>query len=127
MRQNLTLLAAATVLVVGMTASYAADNAPGGTGVTQSTEGKGATNKDTSTMAREGAGSAQSGGPATGEQPGTGVEDSAQGEGATTKQGVNETKTGNGAPNMGGASADNAAGGTGVESSSQGAGSQNKN
>ena len=95
---------------------------PGGTGVEQSTEGQGATNKDTTTNTPMGA---KAGSP-TGMQPGTGVEDSVQGEGATNKQGVNETKPGNGAANMGGASAGNAAGGTGVETSSQGEGSQNK-
>ena len=98
------------------------DTAPGGTGITQSTEGQGATNKDTTTNTPMGAKS----GAATGMQPGTGVEDNVQGEGATNKQGVNETKPGNSTPNMGGASAGNASGGTGVETSSQGEGSQNK-
>ena len=98
------------------------DGAPGGTGVVESTEGHGATNKDMTTNTPMGAKS----GSETGMQPGTGVEDSVQGEGATNKQGVNETKPGNSTPNMGGASAGNASGGTGVETSSQGEGSQNK-
>ena len=123
MQSKLTIFGAATVLALGIGVANAADKtAPGGTGVEQSTEGQGATNKDTTTNTTMGA----KAGSATGMQPGTGVEDSVQGEGATNKQGVNETKPGNGAANMGGASAGNAAGGTGVETSSQSEGSQNK-
>jgi hypothetical protein len=116
------------VLIIGAAlafsgSAYSADKtAPGGTGVEQSTEGQGATNKDTTTNTPMGSKS----GAATGMQPGTGVEDNVQGEGATAKQGVNETKPGNAAPNMGGASAGNAAGGTGVETSSQSEGANNK-
>ncbi len=142
---RLTLLTTAAVLALASAASANADpsgakpdypatqsttrmalndtgNAPGGTGVVQSTEGQGASNKDTTTNTQMGAKS----GSATGVQPGTGVEDNVQGEGATNKQGVNETKPGNTTPNMGGASAGNASGGTGVETRSQSEGSQNK-
>jgi hypothetical protein len=115
------LMLTATMALCG--SAYSADKtAPGGTGVEQSTEGQGATNKDTTTNTPMGSKS----GSATGMQPGTGVEDNVQGEGATTKQGVNETKPGNATPNMGGASAGNAAGGTGVETSSQAEGAKNK-
>jgi hypothetical protein len=101
----------------------AADASPDGTGVGQSTEGKGATDKDTSTMAPMGS----KDGASTGKEPGTGVEDSVQGEGATNKQGMDDMKEGKGGTNMGGAASGNAPGGTGIEDSEAGKGSQNKN
>ena len=117
------LMTTAVILALSLTAAQAADKtAPGGTGVEQSTEGQGVTNKDTSTMPGE---SSKAGSP-TGMEPGTGVEDSVQGEGATNKQGVNGTKSGQGATNIGGPSSGNAPGGTGVETSSQSEGSKNK-
>ena len=124
MRAHLTLITTASVLVLGISFAQAADKtAPDGTGVEQSTEGQGATNKDTSTMAPSG----NMSGPATGTEPGTGVEDSTQGEGATNKHSMDDMKEGKGGTNMGGASSGNAPGGTGVEQSSEGQGSTNKN
>ena len=88
MQSKITIFGAAAVVALGIGVANAADKtAPGGTGVEQSTEGQGATNKDTTTNTPTGAAS----GSATGMQPGTGVEDSIKGEGATNKQGVNET------------------------------------
>jgi hypothetical protein len=100
-------------------------NAPGGTGVEESTQSKGATNKQgkAGMMPNSGAGSATMNGANSSDQGGTGVKASAQGEGATNKSTKDQ-----GAP-MGsnaGASAGNAPGGTGVETSSQGEGSKNK-
>ena len=124
MRSSLTLITAASVLALGMSMAQAAENtAPGGTGVEQSTEGQGATNKDTETTAPGG----DKSGPSTGTEPGTGVEDSTQGEGATNKQGKDDMKEGKGGTGTGGASTGNAPGGTGVEQSSEGQGSTNKN
>jgi hypothetical protein len=100
-------------------------NAAGGTGVEESAESKGATNKqgNAGMMPNSGAGSAQmKAGPNSSDQGGTGVKASAQGEGATNKSTEDP-----GAP-MGsnsGASAGNASGGTGVETSSQGEGAKN--
>jgi hypothetical protein len=94
----------------------------GGTGVEQSTEGQGATNKDTETLPGE---SSKAGDP-TGKEPGTGVEDSVQGEGATAKQGMDDTKEGKAGTDMGGAPTGNALGGTGVEGSAESEGSKDK-
>lgn len=122
----------ALVIAFGFAASgvaIAADNtgnAPGGTGVEQSTESMGATNKQGDTAPSTGAGSQQRAGPPTGTEPGTGIEDSVQGEGATAKQGKDDSKE-NKSTNMGGASTGNAPGGTGVEQSTEGQGSTNKN
>ena len=123
MRSTL-IITTAALLALGLSAANAADNtAPGGTGVEQSTEGKGATDKDTSTMAPMGSKT----GASTGTEPGTGVEDSVQGEGANNKQGMDDMKEGKGATNMGGAATGNAPGGTGVEDSAEGKGSMPKN
>jgi hypothetical protein len=117
------LMTTAAILALCLTAAQAADKtAPEGTGVEQSTEGQGVTNKDTSTGAPMGS---KAGAP-TGTEPGTGVEDTVQGEGATTKQGMDDKKEGKGAADMGGSPAGNSPGGTGVETSSQGEGSKNK-
>jgi len=118
-----TLLTCAAVLTFAASAANAEDKtAPGGSGVVQSTEGKGATDKDTTTTAPMGS----KAGDATGKEPGTGVEDTVQGEGATNKAGMPDDKEGK-AKNMGGASSGTAPGGTGVEDSSEGKGSTNKN
>jgi len=95
-------------------------NAPGGTGVEQSTESMGATNKqgDTSVTGQMKSGANSS------DEGGTGIKGSAEGKGATDKS--TEDK---GAP-MGskeGMSTGNAPGGTGVEQSTEGQGSTNKN
>ena len=140
MRSKLTLLSTAAALAFGLagTAALAADatgdapdaksditivkdnaaNAPGGTGVEESTENQGATNKQglsEATPPASGAGSVQAGGDNSSDQGGTGVEGSAdkstQGPGAT---GLNE-----------GPSTGNAPGGTGAEKSAEG-GAQNK-
>ncbi len=122
MRSTL-MIATAALMALGLTAANAADNtAPGGSGVVQSTEGQGATAKDTETMTPMGAKE----GPATGTEPGTGIEDSVQGEGATNKAGMDDMKEGKGA-NMGGASSGDAPGGTGVEDSEEGKGATQKN
>jgi len=119
----LTILTCAAVLTVAASAANAEDKtAPGGSGVVQSTEGKGATNKDTTDTTPMGS----KAGDATGKEPGTGVEDSVQGEGATNKAGMPDAKEGK-ATNMGGASSGTAPGGTGFEDSSEGKGSANKN
>jgi hypothetical protein len=62
-------------------------NAPGGTGVEESTQSKGATNKQgkAGMMPNSGAGSATMNGAHSSDQGGTGVKASAQGEGATNK------------------------------------------
>ena len=123
MRSTL-IVTTAALLALGLSAANAADNtAPDGTGVEQSTEGKGATDKDTTTTTPMGS----KAGDATGKEPGTGVEDSVQGEGATNKQGMDDMKEGKGGTNMGGAASGNAPGGTGIEDSEAGKGSQNKN
>jgi hypothetical protein len=98
---------------------------PGGTGVEQSSEGKGAMNKNDAGMPGSGAGSANIGGDSTGKEPGTGVEDSAQGEGATNKAGMDDEKEGKNV-NQGGPSAANVPGGSGVEASSQSEGAKSK-
>ena len=110
------------------TIKMAADNsgnAPGGTGVEESTESQGATNKQgkAGMMPSTGAGSAQMNGPNSSDQGGTGVKASAQSEGATNKSTQDP-----GAPmgSTAGASSGNAPGGTGVETSSQGEGAKNK-
>lgn len=95
-------------------------NAPGGTGVEQSTESMGATNKqgDTSVTGQMKSGANSS------DEGGTGIKGSAEGKGATDKS--TEDK---GAP-MGSKesmSTGNAPGGTGVEQSTEGQGSTNKN
>jgi len=119
----LTLLASAAVLTIVASAANAEVNtAPGGSGVVQSSEGKGATNKDTTTVTPMGSKT----GDATGKEPGTGVEDSVQGEGATNKAGMPDAKEGK-ATNMGGPSSGTAMGGTGVEHSAEGKGETNKN
>ena len=117
-------LIVAVALPLSISIAQAAENtAPGGTGVEQSTESQGATNKDTTTTAPTGSKS----GPSTGTEPGTGVEDSVQGEGATNKAGKDDMEEGKGGTGTGGASSGNAPGGTGVEQSTEGQGSTNKN
>jgi hypothetical protein len=104
-----------------------AGNAPGGSGIEDSTESKGATNKQDKAgmMPRTGAGSAQiKGGPNSSDEGGTGIKGSADGRGATDKS------TEDMAAPMGsreGESSGNAPGGTGIETSSQGDGATNKN
>jgi hypothetical protein len=98
-------------------------NAPGGTGVEESTESQGATNKQGLNDAMppaSGAGSVQGGGDNSSDQGGTGVKSSADSEGATSKstedpgaKSVNE-----------GDSSGNAPGGTGVEKSAEGKGAK---
>jgi hypothetical protein len=116
----------AVIIALGLATSGAAiaadntGNAPGGTGVEQSTESMGATDKQGDTSAQ---GQMQSG-PNSTDQGGTGIKGSAEGRGATDKS--TEDKT---AP-MGsttGMSSGNAPGGTGVEDSSQGKPSTEKN
>jgi len=110
MRSKLTLLSTAAALAFGLagTAAFAADatgdvpdaksditivkdnaaNAPGGTGVEESTENQGATNKQglsEATPPASGAGSVQAGGDNSSDQGGTGVEGSTDSEGATNK------------------------------------------
>ena len=102
-------------------------NAPGGTGIEESTESKGATNKqgNAGMMPSTGAGSAQiKGGPNSSDQGGTGIKGSADGRGATDKSTENTV-----APmdSRQGQSSGNAPGGTGIETSSQGDGATNKN
>jgi hypothetical protein len=126
-----TILATAAVLALWLPASsvMAADdtaNAPGGTGVEESTESQGATNKQggAGAMPGTGAGSGQmKSGVNSIDQGGTGVKGSAESRGATDKSTENR-----GAAQSSGAgpSSGNAAGGTGVETSSQGAGATNK-
>ena len=104
-------------------AAIAADNtgnAPGGTGIEQSTDPMGATNKQGDSSAT---GQMQSG-PNTTDPGGTGVKGSAEGKGATDKSTEDPT-----APmgDKSGMSTGNAPGGTGVEQSTEGAGSTNKN
>ena len=91
-------------------------NAPGGTGVEESTQSKGATNKQGKAGMMP-AGSATMNGANSSDQGGTGVKASAQGGGAT-----NKSTEDRGAPvgSHNGASAGNAPGGTGAETSSQG-------
>ena len=72
----------------GSTAALAADdtgNAPGGTGVEQSTAGHGATDKQGGVMPRSGAGASQMKGVNSTDQGGTGIKGSAAGRGATDK------------------------------------------
>jgi hypothetical protein len=118
----LTLVASAALITIAASAANAEDKtAPGGSGVVQSTEGKGATDKDTTNkMAPEGDKSGQSSGNAPG---GSGVEESAEGKGATNKQGMDMAPMGE----KSGASSGTAPGGTGVEDSSEGKGATNKN
>ena len=147
MRSNLNLLTTAAVLAFGLsaTAALAGDpkgdapgaksditivtndtgNASGGTGVEESSESQGATNKQGLNDAMppaSGGGSAQGGGDNSSDQGGTGVKASADSEGATNKStedpgaiGMNE-----------GASSGNPPGGTGVEKSADGQGAKNK-
>jgi hypothetical protein len=127
MRSKLTLLSTAAAFAFGLgTAALAADatgdapgaksditivrdntaNAPGGTGVEESTESKGATSKqglNEATPPASGAGSVQGGGDNSSDQGGTGA------------TGLNE-----------GPSTGNARGGSGAEKSAGGQGAQNK-
>ena len=147
MRSNLNLLTTAAVLAFGLsaTAALAGDpkgdapgaksditivtsdtgNASGGTGVEESSESQGATNKqglnDAMPPAR-GAGSTQGGGDNSSDQGGTGVKASADSEGATNKSTEDPGATGMNE----GASSGNAPGGTGVEKSADGQGAKNK-
>jgi len=146
MRSKLTLLSAAAALAFGLagTAALAADatgdapdaksetivkdnaaNAPGGTGVEESTENQGATNKQglsEATPPASGAGSVQRGGDNSSDQGGTGVKGSADSEGASNKSTQDPGATGlNEGPSTG-----NAPGGTGAEKSAEGQGAQNK-
>ena len=136
MRSNLNLLTTAAVLAFGLsaTAALAGDpkgdapgaksditivtndtgNASGGTGVEESSESQGATNKQGLNDAMppaSGAGSAQGGGDNSSDQGGTGVKASADSEGATNKSTEDPGATGMNE----GASSGNAPGGTGVE------------
>ena len=100
-------------------------NASGGTGVEESSESQGATNKqglnDVMPPA-SGAGSAQGGGDNSSDQGGTGVKASADSEGATNKSTEDPGATGMNE----GTSSGNAPGGTGVEKSADGQGAKNK-
>lgn len=150
MRSKLTLLTTAAALAFGLTASAAlaedapaatgdapgatqditivenTGNAPGGTGVEESTESKGATNKqgvnETTMPPASGAGSMQGGGDKSSDQGGTGVKASADGEGATNKSTEDPGATGMNE----GASSGNAPGGTGVEQSAEGQGAKSQ-
>ena len=147
MRSNLNLLTTAAVLAFGLsaTAALAGDpkgdapgaksditivtndtgNASGGTGVEESSESQGATNKQGLNDAMppaSGAGSAQGGGDNSSDQGGTGVKASARLEGATNKSTEDPGATGMNE----GASSGNAPGGTGVEKSADGQGAKNK-
>lgn len=119
--RTMTIAAAAALFALGLSAAHAADTAPGGTGVPQSSEGQGATNKDTEMNTQTGGS-----GPSTGLEPGTGVEDSVQGEGATTKQGKPDDEEGKTGMNAG-TSTSTAPGGQGVEESVEGEGATDKN
>ena len=104
-------------------AAFAADNtgnAPGGTGIEQSTESMGATNKQGDTSA---AGQMQSGANSV-DEGGTGTKGSAEGKGATNKSTEDPS-----APkgDKTGMSSGNAPGGTGIEQSSEGQRATNKN
>jgi hypothetical protein len=144
-RSKLTLLTTAAALAFGLagTAALAADatgdapgakgditivkdnaaNAPGGTGVEESTASQGATNKQglsEATPPASGAGSVQGGGDNSSDQGGTGVKGSADSEGATNKSTPDPGVTGlNEGPSTG-------PGGTGAEKSAEGQGAQNK-
>ena len=147
MRSNLNLLTTAAMLAFGLsaTAALAGDpkgdapgaksditivtndtgNASGGTGVEESSESQGATNKQGLNDAMppaSGAGSAQGGGDNSSDQGGTGVKASADSEGATNKSTEDPGATGM----TEGASSGNAPGGTGVEKSADGQGAKNK-
>jgi hypothetical protein len=123
MRSTTLAISALALFALGLTSAQAADNTvPGGTGIEQSTEGQGATNKDTETNTPMGA----AGGPSTGLEPGTGVEDSVQGEGATAKQGKPDDEEGKTGMNTG-TSTSTAPGGQGVEKSVEGEGAMQKN
>jgi hypothetical protein len=121
----------AMLIALGLAISGAAmaeektGDAPGGTGVEQSTESMGATDKQGGAgMPGSGAGAQTEGGMNSTDQGGTGIKGSAEGEGATEKS--TEDKT---AP-MGskeGMSTGNAPGGTGVEQSTEGEGATKKN
>ncbi len=95
-------------------------NAPGGTGVEQSTESMGATNKQGDT----GVTGPMKSGANSSDEGGTGIKGSAEGKGATDKSTEDR-----GAPvgSKEGMSTGNAPGGTGVEQSTEGKGSTNKN
>ena len=109
--------------VLTATASIAGEktgNAPGGTGIEQSTESMGATDKqgDTKPMGQ------MKDGMNSSDEGGTGIKGSAEGKGAT-----NKSTEDNGAP-MGskeGMSTGNAPGGTGIEQSTESEGATNKN
>lgn len=121
--KSLLLTSTMLIALVSTGGAFAADNtgnAPGGTGIEQSTESMGATNKQGDTSAP---GQMKTGADST-EEGGTGIKGSAEGKGATNKSTEDPT-----AP-MGsktGMSTGNAPGGTGVEQSSEGQGSTNKN
>jgi hypothetical protein len=120
MKLTTVLMIALGVLTSAAVAAENTGNAPGGTGVEQSTESMGATNKqgDTSPV-----GQMQSG-PNTMDEGGTGIKGSAEGKGATDKS--TEDPTALKGPQTG-MSTGNAPGGTGVEQSAEGQGSTNKN
>ena len=114
--------AIAVAVAVTAGAAIAGDktrNAPGGTGVEQSTEFMGATDKqgDTKSMG------AMKDGPNSSDEGGTGIKGSSEGNGATNKSTEDPT-----APmgDKSGMSTGNARG-TGVEQSTEGQGSTNKN
>jgi hypothetical protein len=147
MKSKLTFLSTAAALAFGLTATaaLAADatgDAPGAksditiaadtgnapaTGVEESTQSQGATNKQGlnesgTTPPASGAGSEQGGGALSSDQGGTGVKGSAQSKGATNKSTEDPGATGMNE----GASSGNAPGGTGVEKNAEGQGAQNK-
>ena len=147
MRSNFSLLTTAAVLALGLTstASVAEEpkgdspgaksdvtivtndtgNAPGGTGVEESTESQGAMNKQGLNDAMpptSGAGSEQGAGGLSTDQGGTGVKGSEQSQGATNKSTQDPGATGMNE----GASTGNAPGGTGVEKNAEGQGAQSK-
>jgi hypothetical protein len=102
-------------------------NAPGGTGVEQSTESMGATDKQggAGVIPDSGAGSAQmKGGVNSTDQGGTGIKGSAESRGATDKS-TEDREAPMGSKE--GMSSGNAPGGTGVEQSPEGQGATNKN
>jgi hypothetical protein len=147
MRPKLKLLSTAAALAFGLagTAALAADatgdapgaksditivkdnagNAPGGTGVEESTQSQGTTNKQglsEATPPASGARSVQGGGDNSSDQGGTGVKASSDSEGATNKSTQDPGATGMNE----GASSGSAPGGTGVEKSAEGQGEKNK-
>jgi hypothetical protein len=148
MRSKFTLLSTAAALAFGLagTAALAADatgDAPGAksditmvtdtgnapaTGVEESTQSQGATNKQGlndsgTTPPASGAGSEQGGSALSSDQGGTGIKGSEQSQGATNKSTEDPgAKTG---MNQG-SSTGNTGGDTGVEKSTEGQGAQNK-